>query len=165
MALSLKDAETDRPAREVTKLTGESLAEGAAKPLDELAKECVAMATSAIAAILLDKPERAAFGRRMEGSPTHLVSAAFRGLVVASPAFVGIASTLPDENTTGPADHSRADLGGARARTVRRRGAGGPSPCDEGTGAGRAAVRRGLSRRRGHRFRQFGSSMRSRAGR
>jgi hypothetical protein len=39
----------------------------------------------------------------MEGSPTHLVSAASRGLVVASPAFVGIASTLPDENTTGPA--------------------------------------------------------------
>ena len=64
MALSLKDAETDRLAREVAKLTGESLTEavrkalaeplereprkrgrdkGLAERLDELAKECAAL--------------------------------------------------------------------------------------------------------------------------
>jgi antitoxin VapB len=64
MALSLKDAETDRLAREVAKLTGESLTEavrtalaerlererrkraetkGLAARLDELAKECAAL--------------------------------------------------------------------------------------------------------------------------
>jgi uncharacterized protein with PIN domain len=61
------------------------------------------MVASAIAAILLGKPERAAFGRRIEDGPIHLVSAALRGSVVALPALVGVASTLPDENTTGPA--------------------------------------------------------------
>jgi antitoxin VapB len=34
MALSLKDAETDRLAREVAKLTGESLTEAVRKALD-----------------------------------------------------------------------------------------------------------------------------------
>jgi antitoxin VapB len=61
MALSLKDAETDRLAREVAKLTGESLTEAVrtalaerlerergrgkslAERLDELAKECAAL--------------------------------------------------------------------------------------------------------------------------
>ena len=64
MALSLKDAETDRLAREVAKLTGESLTEavrkalaerlererrkrgqtkGLAERLDELARECAAL--------------------------------------------------------------------------------------------------------------------------
>ena len=64
MALSLKDAETDRLARAVAKLTGESLTEavrkslaerlereqrkrgqtkGLAERLDELAKECAAL--------------------------------------------------------------------------------------------------------------------------
>jgi antitoxin VapB len=64
MALSLKDAETDRLAREVAKLTGESLTEavrtalaerlererrkrgetkGLAERLDELATECAAL--------------------------------------------------------------------------------------------------------------------------
>ena len=64
MALSLKDAETDRLAREVAKLTGESLTEavrkalaerlererrrrgqtmGLAERLNELAKECAAL--------------------------------------------------------------------------------------------------------------------------
>ena len=64
MALSLKDAETDRLAREVAKLTGESLTEavrtalaerlereqrrrgepkGLAEQLDDLARECAAL--------------------------------------------------------------------------------------------------------------------------
>jgi hypothetical protein len=72
-------------------------------PNPAISGSCRCATRTAIAAILLDKPEHAAFGRRIEDGPIHLVSAAFGGLVVASPALVGIASTLPDENTTGPA--------------------------------------------------------------